>query len=158
MNEDVVLEELIKFFDIREFVGRRTYDKYGQRAWKFICPRLRETILILRQNLDLPMYGNDWHKGGKLRQRGLRTNLQDLFRNKFKRGVLYVSAHVLGKGFDFHVKGMTAEEVRDWIIVNQRIFPYKIRLEHLKNGKPITWVHLDVIYEQQNPKVYLFNV
>ncbi len=158
MDEEVVLDELIQFFDVREFVGRRTYKKYGQRAWKFVCPRLRETMLILRQNLDMPIHGNDWYKRGKFSQRGLRTNLQELFRNKFRRGVLYISSHVLGKGFDFHVNGMTAEEVRDWIIANQHLFPYKIRLEHLKNGKPIPWVHIDVIYEVHNPKVYLFNV
>jgi len=73
---------------------------------------------------------------------------------------LYLSAHLMGKGIDFGVAGMSADEVRTWIIENQDLFPCKIRLEHkvAKTGKTITWVHLDVYYEEKNPHIYFFNV
>jgi hypothetical protein len=62
----------------------------------------------------------------------------------------------MGKAVDFTVKGYTAEEVREKI--QEMTFPCKIRLEHHKDGKPISWVHLDIIDEPKNPEIYLFDV
>ena len=76
----------------------------------------------------------------------------------FFKNKLYLSAHLFGKGVDFDVQGMTAVEVRKWMVENAHLFPVKIRLENLLKGKPISWVHMDTFYEQKNPKVYLFNV
>ena len=66
----------------------------------------------------------------------------------------------MGKAIDFDVKGMTADEVREWLIENEDLLPYKIRLEHKinKTGKTITWVHMDVYYLERNKKLTLFNV
>jgi hypothetical protein len=64
---------------------------------------------------------------------------------------LYISAHVLGKAADFDVEGLTAEEVRGWIKSNHLLFPYKVRLE-----SGVSWVHLDIISEDKNSKVYVF--
>ena len=99
---------------------------------------------------------NNWYWGGKFSQRGLRTILQQLVKNAFYKGRLYMSAHLFGKAIDFTIKGMTATEVRQWIVGNQHLFPCKIRLEATYKGKEITWVHLDTLWEEQNPKVYLF--
>ena len=158
MTEQEILQGIKKYFSIKELVGRETYNRYGDRSWRFLDLRLLETILIIRKTINKPFTINTWYKGGRFDERGLRDNVQDILKNKTIKGSLYLSAHVLGKALDFTVEGMTAEEVRDWIIANQHILPYKIRLEHKKNGKPITWVHLDVIFELHNPKVYLFNV
>ncbi len=152
-NEKHILKEIKKYFDVREFVGKRTYKKYGQSSWKFIDIRLLETVLIIRKKLGKPMYANNWYKkGGRFSQRGLRTNIQQIVRKKSLKDRLYISAHVLGKALDFDVQGMTAHQVREWIIQNHSIFPYKIRLE----GN-VTWVHLDIISEEKNSKVYVFN-
>ena len=113
-------------------------------------------MYILRKNLDRKITINDWKWGGNFSQRGLRTTVQQIMRNAFIRNILYLSAHPLGKAVDFDVEGMTAYEVRNWILKNQQLFPYKIRLEATVGGKPITWVHLDTIFEEKNPKVYLF--
>jgi hypothetical protein len=61
-----------------------------------------------------------------------------------------MSAHLSGKGVDFDVQGLVAEEVREWIIKYKTLWPYPIRLE---NG--VSWVHLDVYDAGEN--VYLFN-
>ncbi len=150
-KEDQLLEDIQKYFKIQEFVGQTTFKKYGERAWRFMDFRLLETMLILRENLGRSITVNTWHNKGKFSQRGLRTIVQQIVKQKFSRGKLYLSAHLFGKAADFDVSGMSASEVRLWIIDNAHLFPYKIRLE-----AGVNWVHLDVIYETKNPKVYLF--
>lgn len=144
MSENEILTGIKTYFKITEFVGTATFKKYGDRSWRFLDFRLLETLLIIRETLNRPIRINH----GTSEQRGLRTNIQPMVKGKLG---LYLSAHILGKAIDFDVKGMEAQEVRDWIVANESIFPYKIRLE---DG--VSWVHLDVIYESHNPKVYLF--
>ena len=45
-----------------------------------------------------------------------------------------------GKGVDFHVQGMSAEEVRKWIAQYEICLPCKIRVE-----SDVTSVHIDVM-------------
>lgn len=158
MDRFDIIDELRNYFAIHELVGPRTFNKYGDRAFRFFSTEALYALLITRKNLDRKMTINNWKWGGKFSQRGLRTNVQNLFRQMFKSFKLYLSGHVLGEAFDFDVEGMTAPEVRQWIQDNQHLYPMKIRLENLKNGKPINWTHLDTIQEEHNPKVYLFNV
>ena len=158
MNRESIIKELKKYFKIQELVGRVTYRVHKNRAWKFFSTEALHMLLILRENIDAPITINTWHKGGNFSQRGLRTNVQNIFSQLFKSGKLYLSGHVLGEAFDLDVKGMSANQVREWIVYNQRLFPFKIRLEHKKNGKDISWVHIDCIQESKNSKVHLFNV
>ena len=146
---------LDKYFDIRELVDKQTFERFGEKAWMFFDPRLLETILFIREALDKPITANNWSFGGNLSQRGLRTNLSPLVRNK--RG-LYLSAHRQGMALDFDVQGMKAYEVRDWLEENEEALPHKIRLERKLNGKEIGWSHVDVYDYKDNPKVYLFDV
>lgn len=148
LSENEVRQEIKNFFNIKELVGRRTYRKYGERAWRFLDYRLLYALLIIRVCLGKKMYVN---YNGK-QQRGLRTIVQQIVKSFFYKNILYISAHLLGKAADFNVENMTAEEVRIWIIKNHFLFPFKIRLE-----KYVKWVHLDVIFEKKNKKVYLFN-
>jgi len=151
MTDAEILHNIKQKFHISEFVGPQVYKKYGDDAWKFIDIRLLQTIDVLRYWIDKPITINNYYWGGSFKQRGLRTNLGSIFMGKFKKGILYLSAHVLGKAVDFDVQGMTAIEVRNWIVANQKIFPFKIRLE-----TGVNWVHLDIISEEKNPKIYKF--
>lgn len=148
------------YFRIEELVDKTTYTAHKDRAWKFFDPRLLITLVFIREQLGKPMTINNWLWGGQFSQRGLRTNISSIVKKKSDAFRLYLSAHLLGKGVDFDVKGMTASEVRKWLQEVSDELPYKIRLEYKfnKSGKEITWVHLDVFDEDQNPKVYLFNV
>lgn len=157
MNDEQIIEQLRVNFKIQELVGKRTYYDHGSRAFKFFDIKLLETLLFIRKELCLRITINNWHIGGSFTQRGLRTNIQSICLNKTLANKLYLSGHPLGKSIDFDVEGMTAIEVREWLINKADELPHKIRLENLLNGKPITWCHLDVINEPQNPKVYLFN-
>jgi len=143
------------YFIIQELVDPTVYNKYGEMSWKFIDDRLLECLLIVRQELNAPISINNWFYGGNFTQRGLRHNMSPLVSTKNK---LYLSAHIFGKAVDFDVSGMTAVDVRKWIVDNPKKFPYKIRLERNLNGKPITWVHLDIMSDESKPKVYQFDV
>jgi len=153
-----LIAELEKYFSIEEFVDETVFNKYGTRAWRFFDPRLLETILMIRVALDKSITINNWKWNGRFSQRGLRTNISSLVQNKSLKNRLYLSAHLRGAAIDFDVKGMTSVEVRTWLVENEDMLPYKIRLENLMNGKPIGWIHLDCDDEEKNPKVYLFNV
>lgn len=155
-----IIEELKEFFCIEELVDKVTFKRDGERAWRYFHTDLLRVLLFIRFNIDKSMTINDWKWGGRFSQRGLRTNICSIVKGKTLKGKLYLSAHSLGMGLDFDVKGMTADEVRDWIQSVEDSLPRKIRLEHkfAKSGKTITWVHIDVFFENKNPKVYLFNV
>ena len=148
------------FFDIDEVVCPHVLDhykaweplnNYGHFAWNFFDIRLLVTIEVLHLALNKPMYVNDYAVHGTETQRGLRCVLCQIIQGIFKKGELFTDPHQLGKAWDLTVVGMTAEEVRQWIIANQKILPYAIRLED-----KVTWVHLDVCNNSSN-KVVLFN-
>ena len=143
------------YFCIEELVDKTVFDKYGEGAWKFLDETILETLLIIREGIGFPMTINNWKWGGNFSQRGLRHNMSSLVKNKVK---LYLSAHMFGKAVDFDVQGMSAVDVRKWIVENEDKFPCKIRLERNLNGKPISWVHIDTMSDSTKPKVYQFDV
>jgi hypothetical protein len=159
LTDEQIVIELKKYFGIKEFVDKATYEKYGEKCWQFMCPRLLLSVLIIRVELDKSITINDWAfvSGGR-QQRGLRANTCSIVKKKTDAGRLYLSAHVEGKAVDMTVKGMEAEAVRNWIKDNLDLFPFKIRVEHKKNGTPIGWVDLDVYSHPDNPKMYWFDV
>jgi hypothetical protein len=64
----------------------------------------------------------------------------------------YLSAHVLGKGGDFTIHGMTAEAARQRIKMLPAAFPCQVRVE---GG--VNWLHFDVIPQHGvKQKVYEF--
>lgn len=139
-----------QFFRLEEFVCPDVFKKYGEMSWQFIDPNLLVVLDWVRRTLNKPVYINTWHDGGDQTQSGLRCNQCSLVKEKTTAGEIYVSAHILGKAADFHVDGMTAEEVRLWIVANKSKLPCNIRLE-----KGVNWVHLDV--EDGGDKVVFFN-
>ena len=125
----------MKHFKMYELVDEDVYNIHGEGSERFFDPRLLIAIDKLREELKKPITINTWKHGGRFSQRGLRHNMSHIVKNK-KR--IYLSGHVLGKAVDFDVKGMSSEEVRQWIKDND-IFDFGIRLE-----KDVNWVHLDV--------------
>lgn len=143
------------YFNIKELVDPDVYSKYGESSWRFIDKNLLDCLLVVREGIGKPISINNWSYGGNYTQRGLRHNMSPLVASKNR---IYLSAHIFGKAVDFDVSGMTAIEVRKWIVDNQEKFPCKLRLERNLNKKPISWVHLDIMSDISNPKVYLFDV
>lgn len=160
MGKTELIDKLKQYFDIYELVDEQTYTKFKDKAWGYFDYDTLESLLIIRENLGRKITINNWYWNGQFSQRGLRTNVCSIVKKKTNGNKLYLSAHVLGKGIDFDVEGMTASEVRKWIVENEHLFNCKIRLEHkyAKSGKEITWVHLDTVHHPNTPKIYLFNV
>lgn len=152
-------DKFLKYFRVEEILSPQAYEAFKGYSNYFILsrfdPRLLEVMVFIREELDQPIRINDWLWGGPFQERGWRDHLTRIVKNKTK---VYFSGHVLGMAFDFDVEDMTAVEVRNWLVKNADRLPHKIRLENLLNGKPISWVHLDVCNEPKNPKVYLFDI
>jgi hypothetical protein len=139
------------YFSLDELVCPHVYDFYGEVAWQFFDTRLLITIDTLRDRLNKPIFINDWQVHGKFDERGFRCIQCELVKKAIDENRLYVSPHMTGQGVDFDVQGLLAEEVRQWIIKNQHILPYPIRLE-----AGVSWVHLDT-RDAERGKVHLFN-
>ena len=128
-----------KYFGIKELVCPHVYEIWGESAWQFLDDRMLESLAFIREGLGKPIVVNNWAKGGQYSQRGLRCNTCILVIEKTDLRKVYLSAHIFGQAVDFNVVGMTAEEVRQWIIDHADELPHALRLE---DG--VSWVHMDV--------------
>lgn len=140
------------YFDLQELVCKHVYEKFGESAWTFFDERLLDTLYVIRTKLNKPIYVNNWQIGGNLSQRGLRCNCCILVKEKTALEKVYMSTHMQGNGIDFDVKGMTAQKVREWIVKNQILLPYPVRLE-----ADVNWVHLDLRTDGKQGKVTFFH-
>ena len=129
MNRDEIIGRLKRYFAIYELVDEPVFRKYRDTAWQFFDTETLHTLLVLREGINLPFTVNNWYWGGRYDERGLRVNTSPIFYNKTIKKKMYLSGHVLGKAIDFKVKGMHADDVRQWIVENQDLLPCKIRLE-----------------------------
>lgn len=157
-RRDSVIDRLSQYFKIYELVGKGTYNRFKEDSWQFFDTDTLECLLIIREGIGESCTINNWYWGGNFTQRGLRTNIQQIFRKAFSRNSLYLSGHVLGKAFDMHFEKTSSSDVRQWIIANEHLFPCKLRLEVLYKGKEISWVHFDTKNLKRNDKIYQFNV
>ncbi len=143
MNRSEIITEVQKFFTIKELVCKHCLAEFGDRSWQFLQTELLHNLLIIRRDiLKVPFVINE----GEHTQRGLRCNLCEIVQQKTKANQIYLSAHVNGAGLDPTPQGMTAEQGRQLIRINQHLLPYPIRLE-----KNVSWIHFDV-YDYQNGK------
>lgn len=141
----------LQHFTLDELVCEHVYNKYGAFAYNFFDPRILIMIDTIRDRINKAIFINNWLIHGSFSQRGLRCPECQIPKDYAAKGILYMSAHPLGKGFDMEVEDMSADEVRQWIILHANWWPYPIRLED-----KVTWVHLD-LYNDTEKKVILFN-
>jgi uncharacterized protein YcbK (DUF882 family) len=132
-----------KYFQPHELVSKNYYYQFTDKNQIFdlFDQKLQAVVVWIRQSLDKPMVVNNWKQGGGFNQRGYRAGDCTIGAPK--------SLHKQGMALDFDVVGMTAEEVRQWIIANQDGLPFNIRIE-----AGVSWVHIDVM--DKGKKVYLF--
>jgi hypothetical protein len=139
-----------QFFSLSELVCPEVYNKFGEQAWLFLDDKAVITIDWIRRTLNKRITVNDWYENGQFSQRGLRCIQCRLIKDRCLVGDVYESPHLLGRGYDFDVEGMSADDVRVWLAINKEKLPDPIRLE-----KDVNWVHLDTF--DMGVKVYLFN-
>lgn len=140
-----------RHFILQELVCPHIYKKFGEQAWSFLDDRLLQTIDLIRDKLEKPIWINNWDSGGRYDERGYRCIQCSIVQDAIEKEVLYASAHTRAQAVDFNVEGLTVYQVRAWLIGNPSVLPYPIRLE--KNAP--TWNHLDVCNTGKN-KVELF--
>lgn len=132
MTRTETIAQLRAFFDVSELVCPHTFARFGERSWQFFDTATLNTLLVLRAKiLCVPMTINN----SESTQRGLRCNLCSIVKGQKKQ---YLSAHLMGKGFDIVSNEMTAQEMRDKIFENADKLPVPIRIE---DG--VSWLHFD---------------
>ena len=138
IDRENILDELGKYFNVKELVCDHTYSKFAEKSWQFLDTYVLAWLLLMRTEiLKAPMFIN----GGKYTQRGLRCNMCDIVKGKKNT---YLGGHVLGKAFDVTVTGMTAEEARNKIKAFAKDHPEKCPCKlRLEDG--VSWLHFDVI-------------
>lgn len=140
MTRSEIITQLRAFFDVSELVCHHTFARFGERSWQFFDTATLSTLLVLRSEiLRVPMTINN----SESTQRGLRCNLCSIVKGQKKQ---YLSAHLMGKGFDVISSQMTAQEMRDKIFENADKLPVPIRIE---DG--VSWLHFDT-FDPSNGK------
>lgn len=120
--------------DLRELIPPETWNDYGDSAVRFIDDRIPTLLEKIRSLCGgKPMIINSWSYGGKFKYRGFRPV-------SCKIGAVK-SQHRIGKAIDFDIKGMTAEQVRGVLRLNQ-IELMKLGLTRIETG--VSWVHIDL--------------
>ena len=143
-----------KHFEIYEIVCPHIYEEYGEQAWQFVPQWMAETLDKLREFFNAPITINNYHWGGNLSQRGIRCIKCRLVQDRLKTGAIYASPHYTFQALDFNVKGMTAKEVYQTILDNQKEFKHIKRMENIEYTP--SWTHIDTKPTGQN-KIYIFN-
>ena len=123
-----------KHFRIEELVDKFTFNKFGQLSWQFFDVNALKMIDGLRDYFETPIYINNWKWQGESQFRGLRPC--------YYKSTTQHSAHYFGKAFDMTFKDMTAEEVRERIIIDEG----HPKLHHINRIEAnVNWIHADVM-------------
>lgn len=125
-----------KHFKAQELVPKHIFELRGEKSLELIDERVIITLDTLRELLGKPITVNNWLWGGNRNWSGLRTAG---FYSSIEAFEKSLSQHKYGRAVDFLVKGMSADEVREFIYKNKEKFPYITFIE-----TEISWVHIDV--------------
>lgn len=142
-----------KYFKAKELVSPEVYKIHGENSFKYFSKNILIFLDTLREDLQVPILVNRPSVG--ITQRGLRTTIDDIVKDKAKNNRLYLSAHVLGRGVDFEVPNMDMKKVYERIINNPKKFNMITRIEDpnvtLKKG----YIHVDDM-ETGKSGIYIF--
>ncbi|MGL5208982.1 MULTISPECIES: hypothetical protein [Cetobacterium] len=130
-----------KYFKGKELVSPEVYKIHGENVLKFISKDILIFLDLLREDLGVPILVNRPSVG--ITQRGLRTTIDSLVKEKVKSSKLYLSAHVLGRGIDFEVPSMDMKKVYERIINNPRRYSMITRIEDPNVTLPKGYIHVD---------------
>lgn len=137
-----------KYFDIKELVSSRVYNKYGDNAVELLNSKALKMLENVREILDVPLICNNWAAGGNRNYCGYREPECTIgAKGSFHRKAL---------AFDLISKYMTAAEMRDKLEQNQDKLIYPIRVEKWDNKGEINWLHIDISPNTHGKKLYFF--
>lgn len=107
-----------KYFKAKELVSPAVYEIHGENSFKYFSKNILIFLDTLREDLGVPILVNRPSVG--ITQRGLRTTVDNIVKDKVKKNSLYLSAHVLGRAVDFEVPRMDMKKVYERIINNPK--------------------------------------
>ena len=127
--------KLNTYFDIEEFVPPQIFKKYGMNSLQFIDPKIIAIATAYREFFKMPVFINDWHKGGPYSYRGFRTPRVNLGAE--------LSQHKFGRAFDCNIGSMNEKQM--FIAVSENFEFFKqFGLTTLENYKFTDgWLHSD---------------
>ena len=121
-----------KYFEIHELVPKHIFDKYGEKAWRFVDASLINTIDSLKTHFkNGTITINNYYWGGDRHWSGLRTPASPYYSE--------TSMHSFGKAVDIIFSEYDVDEVRKYIINKPYFFPFVKGIE-----LDVTWLHIDV--------------
>lgn len=121
-----------KHFRLEELVDMDIYHARGERAWELLRPDALLSLDLLRMRFG-PVVVNDWHRGGRYQESGLR-------RFDTKTGAAW-SQHKYGCAFDCKFTKASPQEVYAYVLENADEFPQITVLEDIAYTP--TWLHFD---------------
>lgn len=133
------------FFQLKELVPPDVYKKYGDFAWCFFDENILKDLDTIREHHNSPIYINNWHLGGNLRNCGLRSNL-------YENTKLYCSAHLMGKAFDLHSTNNRKLYTDIHELFRQGKLKAIKRIESPETTK-YGWIHIDAFRADSNELV-----
>jgi len=120
-----------KHFKIHELVPQHIYEKYGEKAWRFIDLGLILSLDTLKERFPKGKITiNNYYWGGNFKWSGLRTPDSPHY--------FETSMHSFGKAVDPKFSAYDSDIIRKDIIDNPNIYPYIKGLE-----LDVNWVHID---------------
>lgn len=135
-----------EIFKPEELVSKLFYDRFEDKNGIYLLfdDNLKETIEVIRSEIDRPMICNNWAKQGQFQQRGFRSYDCSIGAPK--------SAHKEGKAIDFDIVGYTAEQARNLIV--QRCIKKLTHPIRIEEG--VNWIHIDVREFKGTHKIHFF--
>jgi len=127
-------------------MARKTEAERLAKFYVFMDKRTVEYAEKVRVYFGVPVTINNWNSGGSYTLRGWRPRNTSVGAKN--------SQHKVGMAIDYDVKGMTAEEVRQMIRDDQKLF-YSFGLRRVEDTT--SWVHNDLKDMNVRDKIYFFN-
>ena len=121
-----------KYFKAYELVSNEDYEKMGDaKVWEIFDSGIIEAIDTIKEHFPHGTITiNNWYWGGDRNWSGLRT--------PHSPDYSLTSMHSYGKAVDAVFSQYTAEEVRSFIVSNQRMFS---KIKGIETD--INWLHID---------------
>jgi len=133
-------------FSLEELVDRDTFGTLGEKAWELLHPKAIIALDGIREFFGLPVTVNNWVFGGTMQYRGYRPAHCGIGAPQ--------SYHRRGMAFDFDVKGLGAETVRERI-VEAKDHPLLHLIQRME--AEVSWVHVDIgKVPEGKSRIYLF--
>lgn len=125
-------------FYYHEFFSQGIWQSNNEVQLKRLIDERIVTIMEhIRTSLNKPVYINNWRWNGNSMYRGFRPK---------SHGSTIHSQHKFGRAVDFHVKDLTPNEVRTYLLDNSQEY-LDLGLTRIEDGRDApTWVHIDLAW------------